>query len=136
MKFTIYRKSWRRSGDRHAEINGVKQLGETKLLNDNNMFCCLGMIEIQTGVTPENIINIGCPEDVEFPRTRQTSILACSRGGSVRDTKLTTKAMNINDSSSLAEEEREQQLTQLFAKKGHVLKFVDQLAPKSWRVAD
>lgn len=46
MKFTIYRGSWRRGGannDHH---------GNTKLLNEQNMMCCLGQVEHQCGVPP------------------------------------------------------------------------------------
>ena len=42
MKFTIYRKSWRRGGYQKV-VGDVEQVGKTKLLNDKNMFCCLGM---------------------------------------------------------------------------------------------
>ena len=137
MEFTIYRKSWRRGGTNNGKIvGGVKQLGDTKLLNTCNMFCCLGMIEVQMGVDPEHLIGIGCPEDVEEDHYPEIKLLVKRDFGALADTKLATKAININDDKKITEEKREKHLTALFATRGHKLKFVNREAPKKWQVAE
>lgn len=138
MEFTIYKKSWRRGGGNaeNSIIGGVRQMGDTELLNEFNMFCCLGMIDAQLDVNPQGLIGAGCPEDVDEGHIPQICVLVKgSVFDGIRDTKLSTEAIKINDDSDLSDAQREKKLTSLFSKFGHKLTFVNRLAPKKWRVA-
>lgn len=129
-EFTIYRDSWRRGGD-FGEL--LEKFGDTSLLNGRGMMCCLGQCALELGAKPSSIAAVGEPGDVDSDaREILTGVLLYDDDGRVRETKLTGRAMEINDDASIEDGPREAKLSALFAKYGFQLSFVDGIAP--WKV--
>lgn len=140
MDFVIYRETWRRGGS----DNGMQEMyGLTALLNNQNMMCCLGQIGHQCGLaldqlrysTLANMALTGVGSEhwrtlfllglIRMPR--RGDLFAPMSADSHTD--LARRAMTINDSAEVSEQEREEQLTCMFACYGHKLTFVDGVAP-------
>lgn len=131
MKYTIYRGSWRRGGRKNWLA-----YGETKLLNSQNMMCCLGQIECQRGVSLESLFNIELPESLynDIPEDDtdflvENYIHPSTAYKLTKDTLTATRMIEINDDVFLSDQDRESQLTTEFSKLGHELEFLDGVAP-------
>lgn len=78
---TIDRTKWRRGGpgeqDAEAKAKGSyeahtyalnRRFGQTMLLNNKGLMCCLGFDALACGLAPEDIENVGEPSDIPRPR--------------------------------------------------------------------
>ena len=128
MKVVIDRTKWRRGGDRH-EL--VKEGGKTQLLNDKGMMCCLGFVSKACGHTDKDILYVGGPGGIREKSENLISYLLRYRSGypkqpyNLVENKLTDQAIAINDKFDLPQKEREDRLSQLFAKHRIQLEFVN-----------
>lgn len=150
MEFIIYRGSWRRGGSGAKTVSSDEggfrvefQLdavyGETYLLNGKSMMCCLGQIAFEAGVPLSELADEGEPYslDLDFADQLHAAGLAYvdkDDDGSDEDarlcnTDLANDCMPINDDATMDDTEREQKLIAAFQAKGHILKFVDGVAP-------
>jgi hypothetical protein len=123
MKLIIDRKEWRRGG------SAAEKEDPTALLCKDGRKCCLGFYALQCGFTPKQIRGALCPVDV-FPveyKTTSPEWLKLVWFDAVLKTHLNTpltgEAMRINDTADYTEEERESQLTKLFAENGIEVEF-------------
>jgi len=132
-KFTISKSTWRRGGEKQHHI----QYGKVALLNEKGFMCCLGFICEQSGVDKKDLLNCAEPNEIPLDCGEQVKFLVCSNeeededyeGNIVStpyltDTQLTEEAIAINDNPALSDEERIEQLTELFESEGIVLEFV------------
>ena len=85
-------------------------LGATLLLNQEGFMCCLGQVSKQLGASDEQIRWHASPCKSKF----QHPLLV----DGVADTKLSNKAIEINDAEYYDDVSREQKLVELFADAG------------------
>lgn len=132
MRFVIDRDKWRCGGMLGAYRLG---LGETALLNPEGYMCCLGQVAAQCGVPLNNLKDTGEPVELvyELPLSDVPEILVSleeeleddETGEKVnRNSRLSDRAMEINDALDYTLAERELRLTTLFQEYGHELVFV------------
>ncbi len=118
-KVLIDRSHWRNARqDRFAH-----SFGETFLLNDEGYSCCLGFACQQLGgVQKYEMNNICFPSDLNF---KVTSLNEPSKRyeSCFVDTRLSQKAIHINDDRHLSDEDREKALKSLFSKYSIKLEF-------------
>lgn len=128
MDFTIYRDSWRRGGEEAEE-----EFGPTNLLNRRGMMCCLGQTCAAMGVPANKLLDCAEPADIaDTPMTQAAVGVFIKEEGFWGNTKLSNDAIPINDSEAYYDPVRETTLTELFARYGHTIKFVDGKAPEAW----
>lgn len=112
MNFTVIRSKWYRG----------KGADDSMLLRNDGTSCCLGFYGTACGIEEDDMINIGYPAnaDIEsWPKWIQPASMAKNHS---KDCEL---AMEINDDASITDAEREAKLTELFAKHGDVVTFID-----------
>ena len=118
MKFRIDRSKWR-CGDESSKAKG---LGPTQLLNDQGFMCCLGHVELQLGLSEDQIKGKHYPQG-----THIENILAeknvCDGYAEHIDTELSKRAVKINDNNTYHIGDREQLLIELFKEYDHELEF-------------
>lgn len=127
MKFIIDRSKWRCGGDSEPNQRG---LGKTQLLNAQGFQCCLGQICEQLGISPNQILDIAEPLDLDF--SADASLEAkieplafyLGDGSGAENTFLAIHAININDDPNIVPAEREKMLALAFAEQGHEIEFV------------
>lgn len=122
--FVINRKKWR-AGDYGKHAIGK---GETELLNVDGYMCCLGQMEKQLGAKKDLLLNLFEPYEITSNEESMCNILSEVPG---QNSKLSSKAMTINDNERITNEEREARLIKLFAKHGVKLEFVGEYT-KYW----
>ena len=117
-EFKVERSKWLRGDD-----------VESLLYRDSDgLFCCLGMLGLACGATPEDMNGYGCPEsctNIEWPRSIVTTEVDDGFDDEMGDTDLTAKIITVNDNPELDDASREAQLTELFAQGGIKVTFVD-----------
>lgn len=134
MDFVIDRTKWRCGGHRytpqHTEARG---LGDTLLLNGEGYMCCLGHVALQCGLASRAILNLGNYDDfmsstwydAEFEQLSGALVGDATdddaRRRALNDFQM--KAISINDDRSLSDSEREEALIELFASRGHSIRF-------------
>jgi hypothetical protein len=121
-EFVVQRSKWLRG----------KEDG-TVLLDQHGCMCCLGFVAKQCGVTDYNLLDSGLPSSMGLSEGDEdaqriggvllTPQRYSSSPGSWRDADLVEVAVEINDSTTLTDDEREARLTALFAKHGYTLRF-------------
>ena len=114
MEYIIDRKIWRRGGDEYDDL-----YGETRLLNKEGYMCCLGMVLEQEGCLRSDLFEKGEPCDIVF----EPSITIDPK--LFINTKLSNRAIAINDMEDISDNEREQNLSELFKENGHSLIFIN-----------
>lgn len=137
-KFTIDRSKWRCGGDSSVTMRGV---GDTELLNPEGFMCCLGQVSKQCGVSDGELLERLTPRVLAHESAKKVSpflveikkLKRYEEGDEdplwhKRATALCETAMNINDDMSRSDEEREKDLTNLFAANGYELEFVGAFA--------
>lgn len=140
--FTIYRDSWRRGGSGEPIIEDGDTVsyridavfGDTALLNDRNMMCCLGQCSFEAGVplkflkeAEPHAISLHFHDELEAHGLitidlDEIDVITLNSGFS-------NEAMPINDNEDIEDAEREQQLIWLAEEHGHTLTFLDGIAP-------
>lgn len=115
---TVDRHTWR------CGMDGPHARGEgnTAMRNEEGYMCCLGHIALQlySDTDPMSMVGWGEPECCQLPE----GPLTYWEDGVCRNTELSQEAMAINDDLVITNEEREKQLTELFADSGFKLEFV------------
>lgn len=129
MKKTIRidRKKWARGGNEAMNLLWDKEVQKG---------CCLGHVIHQTSRCAWDALDQkGCPDEVfkkdslltiksdPYTYTCQYTGKTLTEDGIVADSELAKKAMQINDAASITEKQREQRLTELFAKHDIKLEF-------------
>jgi hypothetical protein len=112
-EFVVQRSKWLRG----LPLNGT-------LLNANGGRCCLGFVASQCGVSDEALLNHTVP--YALPREARSALaglLLVDVKDRRKHTKLTMAAVVLNDSCSFTDDEREAQLSDLFAAHGYTLRF-------------
>ena len=111
MKFLIDFPTWRCGKDGPNKLGE----GETLLLNSEDYMCCLGHIELQLGLTKEQILRRYIPAE-----TGTENILAKEGcwgfGKEIGNTPLAHEAIRINDDERATPAEKMVALKELFAK--------------------
>jgi hypothetical protein len=111
-KFTVYRERWFRG----------KGWSQSQLLRGDGTMCCLGFYAKSCGATDDHILGKAAPSMSQgfwpdwmyrFPAR----------------VPVVNEMMAINDGRSLPDEERERQLTELFAAQGITVEFKDGAGP-------
>lgn len=115
MKVVVKRSKWFRGQGTHGSL----------LLNSKGQMCCLGFAALQLGFKEEEIKGQAVPaflkrEMIGFNLPYNSGLLPFAE-----HTPLTRAAVHINDYSFISDEEREQQLTDLFKEHGHEIVFED-----------
>lgn len=124
MKFKVDRSRW---------VNGSNRIsrGESLLLNRQGNMCCLGFCMLQLGakdaqiknaITPASIFRLDIPEKITEKIKSEGFIEYKIRA---KNSELAIDAVEINDSSDLDKNEREEALAKLFKKHGHEIEFYD-----------
>lgn len=151
MVYVIYRDSWRRGGD-GTDKNLLSKFGPTSLYNQEHyVMCCLGQCSVEAGVPLELIRDVAEPYEIdpftagdyELDKDHIRELLL--KGGLLAIHEETGKiisgdfvgdAIDINDDADISEELREQKLIELGQDHGHIITFVDGIAPwfnpKGW----
>lgn len=109
-KFTVYRVTWLR-GHRH---NGC-------LLNEYGGRCCLGHLGRDVGIENDLLEDRALPGNVPSPLWPKE--LGAGKGSLAWDAAI------INDDETIADEIREQRLTERFAREGIDVEFKDGAGP-------
>lgn len=123
---TIPRDEWYRGGDKN--LNDT-----TPMLNDIGLRCCLGHLGRTMNVPDSVLLHTGSPLDSIgwsnelYSKYDPNDLLVHLDGIVLDNTEFTIDAMNINDNPDISEDEREQQVIELFATKGITVNFVDTL---------
>lgn len=105
MKFVVDRKTWYR---------GQGESGSC-LFHPENGRCCLGFFANAIGHSDEEIDDVAMPDGITNPKNWPESLLTIDDGGYMY-TELTGKIATVNDNSNIEDDEREEQLTELFLK--------------------
>jgi hypothetical protein len=113
----IDRSKWRTGG---VKLYG--KYGDTKLLNDKGMMCCLGFYCLQIGNKSEHeIFDIALPSSLNSEKGIESLVTP-----TFRQTDFTESAIYINDSQDLSNEFREIQIHQHFKKINIDVKFTNE----------
>lgn len=125
MHFVVWRGSWHRGGL-------VKMNSPSRLLNKKNEMCCIGQAAYELGVQMNKLLDLpfsSAIKDGPEKLLRGANLIAVAGGGKIVSSQFVKDAAEINDKEYLTEEERESQLTAVFAKVGHTLEFKDGISP-------
>lgn len=106
---TIERAKWRRGGDTPEK---VAEFGETVLLNDSGLMCCLGFDAHACGIPKKNLLGVGNPsdlaaEDLVRHGSRYAQMRLVRRVDRWVDNGAVLRAIKANDSRRLSERQRE-----------------------------
>ena len=106
----IDRSKWRTGGIAYDETHG-----DTHLLNEKGNMCCLGFYCVQlVGINKRDIYEIAQPEDLNDVNVYDDAMLHLVNEDNLRNTHFTEKAIDINDSEELTNEEREKNIQEHF----------------------
>ncbi len=116
MKFTVKRSEWLR-GEADAYLLRAK----------DSKKCCLGFLALAKGFTNEEIYEKGQLEElsVDIPGYVKKCEYEYEESVYFDDTSITARAIEINDSTAISDEVREEQLKAIFAEAGDEIEFVD-----------
>jgi hypothetical protein len=120
MKFTIDRSKWLRGEGSYA----------SKLLRGSDgKMCCLGQLGLACGLTAEEITNKGSPYQVGGISARETWSRQVKEAGllfTIDDmSPYCFELMEVNDETDANDDYREGRLTDLFAKMGIEVEFIN-----------
>ena len=118
----IDRSKWRTGG-----VELYDKYGDTKILNDKGMMCCLGFYCTQIGnKSKQEIFEIALPESLENYTGIEELITPLSDCREFTNNDFTESAIYINDSQDLSNEFREIQIHQHFKKINIDVKFTNE----------
>lgn len=121
--FKLSMKKWLRAGNNRnwSRANGNSRLYEV----ESHSYCCLGMFAVHCGVSRKKIRDEGTPSDV-FNRYEDAPEdfrpLLTKRNAS--NSRITVKAMAINDLACTTDEQKIRKLRPLFRKLGYRIEVV------------
>jgi hypothetical protein len=119
----IDRSKWRTGGNSFET-----KFGETKLLNDKGMMCCLGFFCLQIeNRTTDEILNICDPVGLD-DNIRGSNLI----GDDGFNKPWVSTAITINDDENLSNETREEIIHGLFKNQGFDLKFINDYPIQIW----
>lgn len=116
--YTIDRRTWLRGDDEDSYL----------LRPTDRMMCCLGQMLQEAGVDRRRLKGQSQPDDVakcQFNSLLRRLLVEPSRVRGFKSTDFAFEAMRINDDPHINNEQRERQLTDLFAAKGIELHFIN-----------
>lgn len=112
--FILYKSKWIcGTPDENDNPNNYMGEGDTMLLNNEGYYCCLGMFCEQMGVKLEEDEDEGGYYE---PRNLDMRIPALTSSDGIRNSKLSNKAIEINDNEATTVEQKIKQLKSLFSK--------------------
>lgn len=114
---TINRSKWRTGGQSKKNRTGK---GFTELLNTQGYMCCLGFECLRNGLTTDDILQIGSPEDANN-KTKSGLYDKNKRG----NTTFANDAIEINDDENTTPREKEKLIRNHFATKGVKVRFIN-----------
>jgi hypothetical protein len=118
---TIERSKWRRGGTNSAEE--MERLGETNLLNEKGLMCCLGFDAIACGISPAHILNKPNPAGViESYKDSVPNGYAQARLSddiSMWHTEAVSDAIRANDAFGIPDDVREQRVREALLRLGY-----------------
>jgi len=121
MKFTVDCKTWRFGGRTHD-----LEKGDTELLNDKGMMCCLGHCAKNMNIPDYELIDICYPFLIVNPQGEYfETFVKTSEYGNHFDNELSENAAKINDTFNISHKRRMNKLTELFKEHGHEIKFIN-----------
>lgn len=130
MEFVVDRSKWRCGG--HQSNPHSHGPGMTYLQNSYGYRCCLGFCALQCGLTEKEIYHVDFPGRlrVSFKDHPRLTAFVNTKMSITKypNSRLSEKALGINDAGRLTDEKREKQLTELFAEYGHTIRFVGEFA--------
>jgi hypothetical protein len=125
-KFTIDCSVWRCGA--YSEDDAIRLgSGPTELLSEDGYMCCLGQVALQLGVPKEDLLHRQVPQDMSEENRKKAVILLYSDG--IGDdplkapSRLSRKAVNINDDMFMSVSDKMENLTNLFKEEGFELEF-------------
>ena len=112
-------KKWRCGGESNVKEN-YKGIGDTCLLNQKGKMCCLGQFapQLNPEIKRKDLLDVGTPDGLEV----KIPLLINTKGV---DSRLTTRAININDNEKTSVKTKIQKLKALFATKGYTIKVIN-----------
>ena len=129
MKFIVDRTKWYR---------GKSENSSKLLFPGTQKMCCLGFVALQCGFTPKAIQGVATPGMISFEFVFDTPkytkkqfprgfrfLLGLDINGDWEDSKMSHRAMEINDDAALTDKQRERKLKELFKRAGHQIMFVN-----------
>lgn len=123
MKFTIDRKKWYRGSNYYSALLIGSNDGIDRISEDVGKMCCLGFLSLACGLSRAQIRNVYRVDQLkvrELPHN--LAFLVKSKNES---SAIAKQIMSANDRSSGTNRAREQRLTNLFAKAGITVEFVN-----------
>jgi len=133
-KFVIDRSKWK-SGDRDRGGH-VTGNGRTDLLNPEGFSCCLGLLCLDRGISPDVIKCRTTPLDLHYDLSIEDLekipelIDKDSKTNVWNETDFSSNAMRLNDNGSITSTEREVKLKKLFMSVDIELEFVNEYKMK------
>lgn len=116
IKFTVFRDKW---------LRGIPE--GSCLLSDTGSRCCLGHLARDLGATDDFLIRYSAPASSARGGFSGWPQFLLTENG--RNSEVAFQLMRVNDLGGLSESEREAELTELFAKAGIDVTFVDGAGP-------
>ncbi len=124
-EIVVHRDTWLR-----GNTMGPFPTERVQLINEQGHKCCLGFAGLCWDIPAHTLVNTGTPDEVnwEWKGDHPFSLLV-----DINDlnTQLARDTVMINDNPTISDEEREEELTALFATKGIVMRFTDDPEPES-----
>lgn len=117
-ELVIDRQKWR-TGQEGPHKTGD---GPTQLLNEEGFMCCLGFECLRLGLTEDNILQIGEPQEVDEAYYDNIDYMLT---GARFQKDWVTEAININDSVTMVLAEKEEAIIKLFANQGVNVTFIN-----------
>jgi hypothetical protein len=113
IKFTVWRDRWLRGA------------GDGLLLDSNGHRCCLGFLGQQLGCSDDEQRSVGLPQELPSADKWPATLVLKRHGFGYTDAGPIDTIVSINDAVDDSDEEREAELTELFAAKGIDVEFRD-----------
>ena len=119
-EFTISRKEGLRGGGGKAS---------SLFRSDDKMKCCLGFYSLHAGISEQKITDVSSPGILKkrgfFIPSSVAWLVDPPEEDRLGNSQVGNLLMMINDSTTIGEAEREQQIAELFAEQGIRVNFVD-----------
>lgn len=119
-KFVIERERWFRGRDNARLLVNVATDSP-----DFGKMCCLGFFGIACGIDPEQLLGMGSPEDRKEEPWSSWVLRENDETGYVEDSRSINSLIAVNDDRKISDAARESRITELFAKHGVEVEFVD-----------
>lgn len=134
LNVVIDRAKWRRGGRPSTSSYDPGRVsdkyGDTKLLNDMEMMCCLGFCALALGIAKNRLKAF--PNPVNLGEVIEPITQISPENGLVEDSRFSVDAMAVNDSRGISEEERESRLIELGKDNGVNFEFEGETPDDYW----